>query len=89
MLDEFLAPGEGEFVNGFAGPFTLRVIADLLGVPDEDRDELIERLRHGTHGSGLGSTDNKTLSAVPRWNTSTRCSRSTSKTAVAILVTTY
>src|SRR6202022_735330 len=61
MLGDFLAPGEGEFINGFAGPFTLRVIADLLGVPDEDRDELIERLRHGTHGGGLGSTDEKTL----------------------------
>jgi cytochrome P450 family 150 subfamily A5 len=65
MLDDFLAPGEGEFVNGFAGPFTLRVIADLLGVPDEDRDELIERLRHGTHGGGLGSTDEKTLRQSP------------------------
>jgi cytochrome P450 len=65
MLDDFLAPGEGEFVNGFAGPFTLRVIADLLGVPDEDREELIERLRHGTHGGGLGSTDKKTLRQSP------------------------
>src|SRR6201997_1103971 len=55
MLDEFLAPGEGEFITGFAGPFTLRVIADLLGVPDEARDELIERLKRGTHGGGLGS----------------------------------
>jgi cytochrome P450 len=65
MLDDFLAPGEGEFINGFAGPFTLRVIADLLGVPDEDRDELIERLRHGTHGGGLGSTGEKTLRQSP------------------------
>lgn len=65
MLDEFLAPGQGEFVSGFAGPFTLRVIADLLGVPDEDRDGLIERLKRGTHGSGLGSTDDKTLAHTP------------------------
>src|SRR6202041_966430 len=65
MLDTFLAGGEGEFVNGFAGPFTLRVIADLLGVPDEDRDELNERRRHGTHGCGLGSTDEKTLRQCP------------------------
>ncbi|HZQ31204.1 MAG TPA: cytochrome P450, partial [Mycobacterium sp.] len=65
LLDDFLAPGEGEFINGFAGPFTLRVIADLLGVPDEDRDELIDRLRRGTHGSGLGSTDDKTLAHTP------------------------
>ena len=65
MLDDFLAPGEGEFINGFAGPFTLQVIADLLGVPAEDRDELIDRLRRGTHGGGLGSTDEKTLTHTP------------------------
>ncbi len=65
MLDTFLAPGEGEFIKGFAGPFTLRVIADLLGVPDEDRAELIERLARGTHGGGLGSTDEKTLTKTP------------------------
>src|SRR4051794_40003059 len=43
ILDDFLAPGEGEFITGFAAPFTLRVIADLLGVPEEDRPELLER----------------------------------------------
>jgi cytochrome P450 len=64
MLDDFLAPGEGEFINGFAGPFTLRVIADLLGVPDEDRQELLERLARGTHGSALGSSD-KTMNKTP------------------------
>jgi len=65
QLDDFLAPGEGEFMKGFAGPFTLKVIADLLGVPAEDREELIERLARGTHGSGLGSTDEKTLTKTP------------------------
>ncbi len=65
LLDDFVATGEGEFINGFAGPFTLRVIADLLGVPDEDRVDLIDRLKRGTHGSGLGSTDEKTLAHTP------------------------
>ena len=46
------------------GPFTLRVIADLLGVPEEDRDELLERLARGTHGGGLGNAD-KTLTKTP------------------------
>lgn len=63
-LDRFLAPGEGEFIKGFAGPFTLQVIADLLGVPEEDRPELLERLARGTHGSGLGNAD-KTLTKTP------------------------
>jgi cytochrome P450 len=65
LLDDFLGPGAGEFIHGFAGPFTLRVIADLLGVPVEDREELIERLQRGTHGGGLGSTDDKTLKHTP------------------------
>ncbi|UXA19781.1 cytochrome P450 [Mycobacterium sp. SMC-4] len=64
ILDEFLADGEGEFIAGFAGPFTLRVIADLLGVPEQDRPELLERLARGTHGGGLGNAD-KTLSKTP------------------------
>ena len=64
ILDDYLAPGAGEFIKGFAGPFTLRVIADLLGVPEEDRPELLERLARGTHGSGLGNAD-KTLTKTP------------------------
>lgn len=64
ILDDFLADGEGEFIAGFAGPFTLRVIADLLGVPEQDRPELLERLARGTHGGGLGNAD-KTLSKTP------------------------
>ena len=64
ILDDFLAPGEGEFIKGFAGPFTLRVIADLLGVPEEDRAELLERLARGTHGSAVGNAD-KTMNKTP------------------------
>ena len=64
VLDEFLAPGEGDFIAGFAAPFTLRVIADLLGVPEEDRPELLERLAKGTHGGGLGNAD-KALTKTP------------------------
>lgn len=64
VLDDFLAPGHGEFIHGFAGPFTLRVIADLLGVPEEDRPDLLERLAKGTHGGGIGNAD-KTLTKTP------------------------
>lgn len=51
ILDDFLRSGEGEFITDFAQPFTLRVIADLLGVPEEDRPELLDRLALGTHGT--------------------------------------
>lgn len=56
QLDAYLAAGEGDFISGFAGPFTLRVIADLLGVPDEDRNTFVEGLEHQPRG-GIGSTD--------------------------------
>jgi cytochrome P450 len=57
QLDEFLDGGEGEFIGGYAGPFTLLVIADLLGVPEQDRHEFAERLQ-GRPGSGhtIGGT---------------------------------
>src|SRR3954454_24149708 len=35
LLDTFLTNGEGEFISGFAGPYSLLIIADLLGVPPE------------------------------------------------------
>jgi cytochrome P450 family 150 subfamily A5 len=63
-LDAFLAPGEGEFINGFAGPFTLLVIADLLGVPDGDRDDFVRNL-HRNVGGGLGSTEGESLAHSP------------------------
>jgi cytochrome P450 len=37
QLDEFVGRGSCEFIREFAEPFTALVIADLLGVPDEDR----------------------------------------------------
>ncbi|MGH3677750.1 MAG: cytochrome P450 [Mycobacterium sp.] len=39
QLDTFIGRGECEFLAGYAQPFSLLVIADLLGVPTEDHDE--------------------------------------------------
>jgi cytochrome P450 family 150 subfamily A5 len=64
VLDDFLASGEGEFIKGFAGPFTLLVIADLLGVPEEDRDDFVRNL-HRNVGGGVGSTADQTLAHSP------------------------
>ncbi len=64
VLDDFLAPGEGDFIKAFAGPFTLLVIADLLGVPDEDRDQFVKGIgRHA--GGGVGGTGDKALAHSP------------------------
>jgi len=38
LIDEFAGRGEAEFSDEYAKPFTLLVIADLLGVPHEDHD---------------------------------------------------
>lgn len=66
LLDTYLAPGEGEFIGGFAGPFTLLVIADLLGVPEEDRQEFMEHLQHRPRTeAGVGSTGDDTLHHSP------------------------
>jgi cytochrome P450 len=39
QLDTFIDRGECEFLVDYAKPFSLLVIADLLGVPQEDHDE--------------------------------------------------
>ncbi|WP_420497609.1 cytochrome P450 [Parafrankia soli] len=66
MLDPYLAPGEGEFIRGFAGPFTLLIIADLLGVPEEDQDEFLERIEHRPPSDGsIGSIGDDTLGHNP------------------------
>ncbi len=63
QLDEFLADGagSGEYISGFAAPFAMLVIADLLGVPDEDLGEF--RTKLGLT-KGLGDSE-KTMSHAP------------------------
>jgi cytochrome P450 len=66
VLDDFLVGGGGELISGFAQPFTLVIIADLLGVPDADRDEfLAEMQRGGHHGGGIGSVKGESLAKSP------------------------
>ena len=43
QLDEFLADGHCEFITAYAQPFAMLVVADLLGVPEEDH----QRFREG------------------------------------------
>ena len=55
QLDEFLASGRCEFIGEYANPFTLLVIADLLGVPEADHDTFRRELgadAHDLHGGG-------------------------------------
>ena len=57
VLDPYLAAGGGEFITGFAGPFTLAIIADLLGVPEEDRAEFAKHMDHSQ--GGIGGTESR------------------------------
>ena len=54
QIDEFLPRGECEFIHEYANPYTLLVIADLLGVPEADhatfREELQGDRRRTTSG---------------------------------------
>jgi cytochrome P450 family 150 subfamily A5 len=48
QIDEFLGRGECEFIRDYASPFTLLVIADLLGVPEEQHAQFREEMQ-GDH----------------------------------------
>jgi cytochrome P450 family 150 subfamily A5 len=67
QIDEFASTGACEFIKDYAGPFTLYVIAELLGVPESDyewfRTELQGGHRRGTQG--LGSTGSDTMGHTP------------------------
>ncbi len=48
QLDEFIATGRCEFISAYTQPFAMLVVADLLGVPEEDH----RRFRQGFGLSG-------------------------------------
>ncbi|MEU5755878.1 cytochrome P450 [Streptomyces sp. NPDC047829] len=66
LLDSYLAGGRGDFIRDFAGPFTMLVIADLLGVPEDDRSEFRARLQRSEPGEpGIGSTGEEAMEHTP------------------------
>jgi cytochrome P450 len=56
QLDTFVDRGSCEFINDFASPFAMLVIADLLGVPEEDHARFEEMLIHRPTGGAVGTT---------------------------------
>jgi len=72
QLDEVLPAGRCEFISAYAQPFTLLVVADLLGVPETDH----QRFREGFGLSGTpgkvgageeGSPGENPLAWLDRW----------------------
>ncbi len=65
QLDEFLANGECEFISEYAKPFATLVIADLLGVPEEDHKEFRVALGAERPGSRVGGLDHESVGVNP------------------------
>jgi cytochrome P450 family 150 subfamily A5 len=61
QIDEFHASGKCEFIREFGKPFAMLVVADLLGVPEEDHATFRRRLGAGTIGSTEGAMDHSPL----------------------------
>jgi cytochrome P450 family 150 subfamily A5 len=64
VIDEFIADGACEFVTGYAGPFAMLVVADLLGVPEEDHETFRAGLGQGP-GRAIGSTGGDAMGHSP------------------------
>ncbi|PXW26116.1 UNVERIFIED_CONTAM: cytochrome P450 [Williamsia faeni] len=65
QLDEFVKSGSTEILKDYAKPFALLVIADLLGVPEEDHDEFRIRLGSPRPGAVVGALDKDVLDQNP------------------------
>ena len=65
QLDTFIKRGQCEFIVDFAQPFALLVVADFLGVPDDDRDNFTQQLLHRSEDHGVGSTDEHAMAHNP------------------------
>jgi cytochrome P450 len=67
LIDEFVAEGQCEFASAYAQTFPLLVIADLLGVPQEDHRKFRDLL--GPNPSGREAQDMNPLAALDEWFT--------------------
>lgn len=68
-LDSILGRGHCEYNGEFAAPLAMLVVADLLGVPDEDRDTfrsvLLKKHAHGEQKADMPGAGDKVLSLNP------------------------
>jgi cytochrome P450 len=66
QFDEFIDKGHCEFLGEYAKPFATLAIADLLGVPDEDRPKLRRNLGAGSApDSHVGALDHTPVGSNP------------------------
>lgn len=65
QLDEFLGNGRCEFISEYSKPFATLVIADLLGVPEDDHKEFRVMLGAERPGSRVGGLDHESVGTNP------------------------
>ncbi|MFI5718927.1 cytochrome P450 [Nocardia sp. NPDC051750] len=66
QFDEIVTRNRCEFLDDYAKPFATLVIADLLGVPDGDRDKFRARLAgHKDPGTRVGALDHEPVGTNP------------------------
>jgi cytochrome P450 len=65
QLDEFVERGACEFIHDYANPFTLLVVADLLGVPEEDHATFRREMQGDRHDRALGTEKDGSVSHKP------------------------
>ena len=65
QLEEFLGNRKCEFIAEYAKPFATLVIADLLGVPEDDREEFRVVLGAERPGSQVGSLEHESVGVNP------------------------
>ncbi len=66
QIDEFIGAGRCEFLGEYGKPFATLAIADLLGVPDEDRPEIRRNLGAGNApGARVGALDHEPVGSNP------------------------
>ncbi len=65
QLKEFLNNGKCEFIAEYSKPFATLVIADLLGVPEEDHKQFRSVLGADRPGSRVGALDHESVGVNP------------------------
>jgi cytochrome P450 family 150 subfamily A5 len=65
QMDTFLSRGNCEYIGEFASPFAMLVIADLLGVPEEDHPRFAQALLNTGDLGSLGSLGEDTMPHTP------------------------
>ncbi|GFG74604.1 cytochrome P450 [Mycobacterium botniense] len=65
QLEEFLDNGECEFISEYSKPFATLVIADLLGVPEDDHKQFRTVLGADRPGARVGALNHESVGVNP------------------------